>query len=158
MAKPPDKVIIHTDGACRGNPGAGGWGALLHCNGREKTLRGGEQMTTNNRMELRAAIEALNALRRDCRVELYTDSRYLRDGVTEWLAKWKSKNWKTSARKPVKNRDLWEQLDELTARHQITWRWVRAHTGDPGNERADQLARLAIDEIDDIEEIDEVAR
>lgn len=143
----PDPVIIHTDGACRGNPGVGGWGALLSFGEREKTLYGAEPETTNNRMELLAAIEALSALRRACRVELYTDSRYLRDGVMQWMEAWKRKNWKTSQRKPVKNRDLWEQLDRLIGRHDITWHWVKAHAGNTGNERADRLANRAIDEL-----------
>jgi len=143
----PGSVIIHTDGACRGNPGVGGWGALLTFGEREKTLYGAEPRTTNNRMELLAAIEALGALRCACRVELYTDSRYLRDGVMQWMEAWKRKNWKTSHRKPVKNRDLWEQLDRLIGRHDITWHWVKAHAGNAGNERADRLANRAIDEL-----------
>jgi len=142
----PAPVIIHTDGACRGNPGVGGWGALLQFGAREKSLYGGEPDTTNNRMELMAAIEALSALRRACRVEVYTDSRYLRDGVQRWLADWKRKNWRTANRRPVKNRDLWERLDALIGRHDITWHWVKAHAGHAGNERADQLANRAIDE------------
>ena len=140
-------MIIHTDGACRGNPGVGGWGALLTFGEREKTLYGAEPRTTNNRMELLAAIEALSALRQACRVELYTDSRYLRDGVMRWMEAWKRKNWKTSQRKPVKNRDLWERLDRLVGRHDITWHWVKAHAGNAGNERADRLANRAIDEL-----------
>ncbi|MDD9858594.1 MAG: ribonuclease HI [Gammaproteobacteria bacterium] len=143
----PGTVIIHTDGACRGNPGVGGWGALLTFGEREKTLYGAEPRTTNNRMELLAAIEALSALRQACRVELYTDSRYLRDGVMRWMEAWKRKNWKTSQRKPVKNRDLWERLDRLVGRHDITWHWVKAHAGNAGNERADRLANRAIDEL-----------
>lgn len=144
----PPAVIIHTDGACRGNPGVGGWGALLQYGEREKSLYGAEPQTTNNRMELRAAIEALSALNAGaaCRVEVYTDSRYVQDGVQRWLADWKLKNWRTSKRKPVKNRDLWERLDALIGRHDITWHWVKAHAGHPGNERADQLANRAIDE------------
>ncbi|MDD9874389.1 MAG: ribonuclease HI [Gammaproteobacteria bacterium] len=143
----PGTVIIHTDGACRGNPGVGGWGALLTFGEREKTLYGAEPRTTNNRMELLAAIEALSALRQACRVALYTDSRYLRDGVMRWMEAWKRKNWKTSQRKPVKNRDLWERLDRLVGRHDITWHWVKAHAGNAGNERADRLANRAIDEL-----------
>jgi len=139
-------VIIHTDGACRGNPGLGGWGALLQCGEREKSLYGAERETTNNRMELRAAIEGLSALRSARRVEVYTDSRYLRDGVQQWMADWKRKNWRTAKRKPVKNRDLWERLDALIGAHDITWHWVKAHAGHPGNERADALANRAIDE------------
>lgn len=142
-----DKVIIYTDGACRGNPGPGGWGVLLLFGDHEKTLYGSEQKTTNNRMELKAAIEALKALRRGCRIELYTDSQYLRNGVLQWMDNWKRKDWKTANRKPVKNRDLWEALDDLLGRHEISWHWVRGHTGDAGNERADQLANQAIDEL-----------
>lgn len=140
-------VVIYTDGACRGNPGAGGWGALLCYGDSTKTLYGAEPQTTNNRMELQAAIEALSALRRGCRVELYTDSRYVRDGVVKWMDNWKRKNWKTAAKKPVKNRDLWERLDALTGKHEIDWRWVKGHAGNPGNERADALANRAIDEL-----------
>ena len=142
-----DKVVIHTDGACRGNPGPGGWGALLRFGAHKKEIYGAENDTTNNRMELKAAIESLAALRRSCAVELHTDSQYLRLGVTEWMTKWKAKNWRTSARKPVKNRDLWEALDGLQTRHDITWRWVKGHAGNPGNEAADALANRAIDEL-----------
>ena len=141
------KVIIHTDGACRGNPGPGGWGALLQFGEHERALCGGERLTTNNRMELRAAIESLRALRRACRVDLYTDSQYLQNGILHWLAKWKTGNWRNSQRKPVKNRDLWETLDALQHKHQITWHWVKGHAGDYGNERADQLANRGIDEM-----------
>ncbi len=140
-----DSVIIHTDGACRGNPGPGGWGVVLNYRGNQKTLSGFEPDTTNNRMELTAVIEALRALKRDCAVELITDSKYVMDGINEWLANWKRNGWKTAARKPVKNSDLWQQLDEATARHDLTWRWVKGHSGDPGNELADQLANQAID-------------
>ena len=143
----PNTVVIYTDGACRGNPGPGGWGALLRFGAEEKSLYGGERETTNNRMELKAAIEALRALRRRCRVELHTDSRYLRDGVQQWMKKWKQKNWKTANRKPVKNRDLWETLDDLLDHHDITWHWVKGHAGNPGNERADWLANRGIDEL-----------
>ncbi len=143
----PDKVIIYTDGACRGNPGPGGWGALLRFGAHDKSLYGAERHTTNNRMELQAAIEALSALRRRCRVELHTDSQYLRYGVLKWMENWKLKNWKTSERKPVKNRDLWEALDALIGEHHITWRWVKGHAGNPGNEYADLLANRAIDEL-----------
>jgi len=137
-------VTIHTDGACSGNPGPGGWGALLEWNGHEKELSGGEDQTTNNRMELRAAIEALNALKKPSRVVLVTDSVYVRDGITKWLKGWKAKGWKTAAKKPVKNEDLWRALDEAAARHDIDWRWVKGHAGDEGNERADALARAGI--------------
>lgn len=142
-----DKVIIYTDGACRGNPGPGGWGVVLQFGAHEKFLNGAHGDTTNNRMELQAAIEALNALKHRCRVELHTDSKYVKDGVQKWLAAWKRKNWKTAARKPVKNRDLWEMLDALLGKHDITWRWVKGHAGNPGNECADRLANRAIDEL-----------
>ena len=138
-------VTIYTDGACRGNPGPGGWGVLLQAAGHERSLSGGAIETTNNRMELTAAIEALRALRRPCDVDLYTDSVYVRDGITRWLAGWKSRGWKTAARKPVKNQDLWEALDALTAQHSIRWHWVRGHAGDPGNEAADALANAGLD-------------
>jgi ribonuclease HI len=134
-------IEIHTDGACSGNPGPGGWGALLSWNGLTKELKGGEAQTTNNRMEMTAAIRALESLKRESRVDLYTDSTYVRDGILGWLAKWKKNGWKTAARKPVKNEDLWRALDEATARHDISWHWVKGHDGNPGNERADELAR-----------------
>ena len=134
-------VQIWTDGACSGNPGPGGWGVLMTFRDEEKELSGGEFETTNNRMELTAAIEALRALKRPCRVDLHTDSQYVRGGITEWLENWKRRNWRTAAKKPVKNDDLWRQLDEETQRHDITWHWVKGHAGDPGNERADELAR-----------------
>ncbi|HET7649245.1 MAG TPA: ribonuclease HI [Gammaproteobacteria bacterium] len=140
-------VTIYTDGACRGNPGPGGWGVLLQSGGREKTLKGAEALTTNNRMELTAAVRALNALTRACDVALYTDSEYVRRGISEWLPSWKVRGWKTADRKPVKNIDLWQALDQAAARHQVSWHWVRGHTGHPGNERADQLANEAIDEL-----------
>ncbi|MDJ0777454.1 MAG: ribonuclease HI [Gammaproteobacteria bacterium] len=140
-----DSVTIHTDGACRGNPGPGGWGAVLHYRGNQKTIQGFEPQTTNNRMELTAVIEALRLLKRGCEVELVTDSKYVMTGINEWLANWKRNGWKTAARKPVKNSDLWQQLEAETARHHLTWRWVRGHSGDPGNELADQLANQAID-------------
>jgi ribonuclease HI len=140
-------VAIFTDGACRGNPGPGGWGALLRFNGTEKELYGAEPMTTNNRMELMAAISALASLKRPCRVNVTTDSKYVLQGITEWLAGWKRKNWKTASKQPVKNVDLWQELDRLASQHQIEWHWVRGHTGHPENERADQLANLAIDEL-----------
>jgi ribonuclease HI len=134
-------VVIYTDGACRGNPGPGGWGAILTMGEREREISGGELATTNNRMELMAAIQALEALTRPCRVELHTDSQYVRTGVTEWLAGWKARGWKTAAKAPVKNEDLWRRLDEARARHTVDWRWVKGHNGHPMNERADALAR-----------------
>ena len=134
-------VEIWTDGACSGNPGPGGWGAILRYGASEKDLCGGEALTTNNRMELTAAISALEALKRPSAVELHTDSQYLRDGVMAWMVNWKRNGWRTRDRKPVKNDDLWRRLDEATERHEIDWRWVRGHAGDPMNERADELAR-----------------
>ncbi len=133
-------VIVYTDGACSGNPGPGGWGALMIYGKEEKEISGGEFDTTNNRMELTAAIVALRALKRSCKVELHTDSKYLKDGVEKWLEGWKAKGWKTAAKKPVKNRDLWEALDAEIQSHDIIWKWVKGHAGDPGNERADELA------------------
>ncbi|MCX7892630.1 MAG: ribonuclease HI [Burkholderiales bacterium] len=133
-------VRIYTDGACKGNPGPGGWGALLRYGAHERELFGGERETTNNRMELTAVIRALESLKRTCRVELYTDSQYVRNGITTWLADWKRRGWKTADRKPVKNQDLWKRLDELAAAHEIHWHWVRGHAGHPENERADALA------------------
>ena len=135
------RVTIWTDGACSGNPGPGGWGAVLRYGGHEKDLKGGEALTTNNRMELTAAIEALESLNRPCEVILHTDSQYLRGGVTEWIATWKSNGWRTASRKPVKNEDLWRRLDAAAERHAIEWRWVKGHAGDELNERADKLAR-----------------
>lgn len=140
-------VEIYTDGACRGNPGPGGWGAILRFGEREKELKGAEPLTTNNRMELMAAIQALAALKRPCEVVLYTDSQYLRKGILEWLAQWKRRDWRTSDRKPVKNIDLWQALEREIARHRIDWRWVKGHAGNVGNERADRLANQAIDEL-----------
>ncbi len=137
-------VIIYTDGACSGNPGPGGWGAILMSKGREREIMGGEAHTTNNRMELTAAIRALEALNRPCTVELHTDSQYVRQGITEWLAGWKARGWRTADKKPVKNEDLWRELDAARARHQVTWRWVKGHAGDPLNERADALARAGL--------------
>ena len=137
-------VEIFTDGACSGNPGPGGWGAVLRYRGVEKELAGGETPTTNNRMELMAAIAALEALTRPCRVSLYTDSRYLRDGITRWLPAWKGRGWRTADKKPVKNLDLWQRLEAAAARHEIEWHWVRGHAGHPENERADALARAAV--------------
>ncbi|MEO0438844.1 MAG: ribonuclease HI [Pseudomonadota bacterium] len=140
------EVTLYTDGACRGNPGPGGWGAILTFAGREKELFGGEDPTTNNRMELTAAIEGLAALAEPCQVELFTDSTYVMKGITEWLASWKKRGWKTSAKKPVANADLWQLLEEQNTRHQVQWRWVKGHSGNPGNERADLLANRGIDE------------
>jgi ribonuclease HI len=140
-------VQIWTDGACRGNPGPGGWGALLRFGVHEKELHGGEAETTNNRMELLAAIRALESLTRPCEVVLTTDSEYLRRGITEWIDNWKRRGWMTANKKPVLNRDLWERLDLAVAQHRIDWRWVRGHTGHPENERADALANRAIDEL-----------
>jgi ribonuclease HI len=140
-------VEIYTDGACRGNPGPGGWGALLIRGKHRKTLHGGEADTTNNRMELKAAIEALNALKGPSDVRLYTDSKYVLEGINQWMPNWKKRGWKTANRKPVKNKDLWCELDEAIARHKIDWQWVRGHTGVPGNEKADELANLGIDEL-----------
>ncbi|KTD18485.1 ribonuclease HI [Legionella lansingensis] len=140
-------IEIYTDGACKGNPGPGGWGALLRYNGHEKTIYGAEPQTTNNRMELTAAIKALEALKRPCEVDLFTDSQYLRQGMTTWLAQWKKSGWRNSKREPVKNADLWQQLDALTSQHKIHWHWVRGHTGHPENERADALANKAILEL-----------
>lgn len=142
-----DRVYIYTDGACRGNPGPGGWGAVLRYRGHERELYGGEDETTNNRMELTAAIRALQTLQRPCRVELVTDSTYVKQGVTEWLPGWKRRNWRSASGQPVKNRDLWEALDAEAGRHSIEWYWVRGHSGHPENERADQLANAGIDEL-----------
>lgn len=140
-------VELYTDGACRGNPGVGGWGVVMRYNGHEKELYGAEAETTNNRMELQAAIAGLRALTRACRVQLTTDSKYVRDGVTQWLARWQQNGWKTANRKPVKNQDLWEQLAVEIGRHEISWEWVKGHSGHPENERADGLANRAIDEL-----------
>ena len=142
-----DKVVIFTDGACRGNPGNGGWGALLRYGDRERELYGAEHDTTNNRMELMAAIQALEALKRACDVVLSTDSEYLRRGITEWLPQWKRRGWKTADKKPVKNQDLWERLERAAQPHRVQWEWVRGHSGHPENERADRLANRAIDEM-----------
>ena len=141
-----NQVVIYTDGACKGNPGPGGWGVLLRSAGAEKELWGGQAETTNNRMELQAVIEALAALKRPCRVTLYLDSEYVRKGITEWLPGWKARGWKTAAKQPVKNEDLWKRLDGLvqSGGHVIDWRWVRGHAGDPGNERADALANRGV--------------
>ncbi len=140
-------VEVYTDGACRGNPGPGGWGVLLRYGGTEKELYGGEAETTNNRMELMAAIQALENLKRDCKVSLTTDSEYVRKGITEWMANWKKRGWKTASKQPVKNKDLWQRLDKAATQHQVEWHWVRGHTGHPENERADQLANKGIDEL-----------
>ncbi len=140
-------VTIYTDGACSGNPGPGGWGAFISWNGHEKDLNGGEADTTNNRMELMAAIQALETLKQPCQVELYTDSTYVMKGMTEWLKGWKAKNWKTASKKPVKNKDLWQRFDDAIQRHTVNFHWVKGHAGDPGNERADQLAREGIELI-----------
>jgi ribonuclease HI len=134
-------VIIHTDGACSGNPGPGGWGAILDYNGSRKELFGGAANTTNNRMEIQAAVEALNALKRACTVEMHVDSQYVKDGITKWIHGWKKNGWKTAAKKPVKNVELWQALDEAIKRHTISWHWVKGHDGHPDNERADELAR-----------------
>lgn len=139
-----EQVDIYTDGACSGNPGPGGWGALLRYNETEKTLSGGEADTTNNRMEMMAVIQALESLKRSCKVKVCTDSRYVMDGMQSWLAGWKKNGWRTAARKPVKNADLWQRLDTACARHTITWEWVKGHSGHPDNERVDELARDAI--------------
>ncbi len=137
-------VTIYTDGACKGNPGPGGWGAWLSTGEHEKELYGGEAQTTNNRMELTAVIEALASLKRSCEVTIYTDSEYVRKGITEWIHGWKQRGWKTADRKPVKNADLWQRLDALRLLHQVDWRWVKGHAGDPGNERADALANRGV--------------
>jgi len=135
------QVIIHTDGACSGNPGPGGWGAILQSGGKARELKGGELATTNNRMELMAAIQALEALTRDCKVELHTDSTYVMKGISEWIHNWKQRGWLTADKKPVKNDDLWKRLDTARLRHEVAWRWVKGHAGHELNERADQLAR-----------------
>lgn len=142
-----NKVVIYTDGACRGNPGPGGWGVSLRYNGQSKNLSGAEAETTNNRMELMAAIVALETLTRSCKVEIFTDSKYVLNGVTSWMHDWKKRGWKTAAKKPVKNVELWQRLDAATNAHQIEWSWVKGHSGDEGNEAADALANQAIDEM-----------
>ena len=138
-------VEAFTDGACRGNPGPGGWGVVLKAGGQVKELSGGEPATTNNRMELKAAIEALTALKKPCRVALYTDSVYVRSGITEWLPRWRARGWRTADKKPVKNQDLWEALSAVAANHEVSWHWIKGHSGHPENERADELANLGID-------------
>ena len=140
-------VIIHTDGACKGNPGPGGWGAILQAGGKCKEISGGEPLTTNNRMELTAAIMALEALTRPCEVDLHTDSKYVMDGITGWIHGWKARGWKTADKKPVKNDDLWKRLDAAHARHEVKWHWVKGHAGHELNERADQLANRGIAEM-----------
>jgi ribonuclease HI len=141
------EVVIYTDGACSGNPGPGGWGVVLRWNGTQKELHGGDAQTTNNRMELMAAIQALEALNRPSRVQLHTDSTYLLNGITKWIAAWQRNGWRTSARKPVKNEDLWRRLVEAMNGHEVRWLWVKGHAGEEGNERADALARLGIEEL-----------
>jgi len=143
-------VVIYTDGACKGNPGPGGWGALLkYPNGNAiKELYDGENDTTNNRMELTAAIMALEALRETCNVQLFTDSKYVQNGIQTWMKDWLKRDWKTAAKKPVKNKDLWQELDKLSQKHHIVWHWVKGHSGDPGNERADQLANMGIEKLE----------
>ena len=141
------KVQVYTDGACRGNPGPGGWGALLRYNDTEKELYGAERATTNNRMELMAAIQALESLKRPCEVSLTTDSQYVRKGITEWIDNWKRRGWKTADKKPVKNQDLWQRLELATHKHKIHWKWIKGHSGHAENERADALANKAVDEL-----------
>lgn len=145
MTKPT--VEIWTDGACKGNPGVGGWGALLKYGAHEKEIYGGAPDTTNNRMELQAVIEALSHLNRSCRVQLHTDSQYVQKGMTEWLVGWKQRGWRTANKRPVKNADLWQKLDILSSQHELTWHWVRGHAGDPGNERADALANKGVESV-----------
>ena len=143
-----DKIIeIFTDGACRGNPGPGGWGALLRYDGTEKELYGGEADTTNNRMELMAAIQALESLTQRCEVQLTTDSEYVKNGITQWIVNWKKRGWRTASKKPVKNTDLWQRLDKAASEHNVSWHWVRGHTGHAENERADELANRGVDEL-----------
>lgn len=142
-----DKVLIYTDGACRGNPGPGGWGAILSKGVHEKELYGAERDTTNNRMELMAAIRGLEALKRPCEVTLVTDSVYLKKGITEWLPQWHRRGWKTAGRKPVKNIDLWQRLEQALDGHRLHWKWIKGHSGHPENERADRLANRAVDEL-----------
>jgi ribonuclease HI len=142
-----DSVVVYTDGACKGNPGRGGWGALLRWKEHEKEIFGGERDTTNNRMELTAVIQALSALKSRCRVAVYTDSEYVRNGITTWIHGWKQRGWRTADKKPVKNVELWQRLEALAAQHDVQWHWVRGHDGDPGNERADALANRGADSV-----------
>ena len=142
-----ERVELYTDGACRGNPGPGGWGTVLRFDGNEKELFGGEKKTTNNRIELMAVIRGLQALKRRCAVDVTTDSQYVKNGITQWIHNWKRNGWRTAAKKPVKNDDLWRQLDEAVARHDVSWHWVKGHSGHPENERADALANRGIDEL-----------
>ena len=139
-----EPVVVYTDGACKGNPGPGGWGALLRWGMHEKELFGGEAQTTNNRMELTAVIEELSSLKQRCEVAVYTDSEYVRNGITTWIHNWKLRGWRTADKKPVKNVELWQRLDALASNHDVRWHWVRGHNGDPGNERADELANLGV--------------
>ena len=145
--KPDERVVIYTDGACKGNPGPGGWGAWLRWGGHEKELFGGDPATTNNRMELTAVIESLALLKRRTAVALYTDSEYVKNGITRWIHNWKQRGWRTADNKPVKNIELWQRLDALVSAHDVQWHWVRGHTGDPGNERADALANRGVDAL-----------
>jgi ribonuclease HI len=142
-----DSVVAYTDGACKGNPGRGGWGVLLRWKGHEKELFGGERVTTNNRMELTAVIEALSALKSRCGVAIYTDSEYVKNGITTWIHGWKQRGWRTADKKPVKNVDLWQRLEALAAQHDVQWHWVRGHDGNPDNERADALANRGVDSL-----------
>jgi ribonuclease HI len=142
-----NEVVIYTDGACKGNPGPGGWGCWLSASGKERELFGGATQTTNNRMELTAVIQALTTLKRRCKVVLYTDSEYVRNGITSWIHGWKKRGWLTADKKPVKNVELWQELEAQSLRHEIDWRWVRGHAGDPGNERADQLANRGVESV-----------
>ena len=143
------RVALYTDGACKGNPGAGGWGVVLEYGEHRKELFGGDVETTNNRMELMAAIAGLSALKSRCVVDLYTDSVYVKDGITKWLSNWKSNGWRTAAKKPVANQDLWKQLDQAVSNHEVNWHWVKGHSGDPGNERADELANQGVSSVCD---------
>ncbi len=142
-----DEVVIYSDGACKGNPGPGGWGALMQAGGHEKELWGGERATTNNRMELTAVIEALATLKRPCKVAVYTDSEYVKNGITTWIHGWKKRGWLTADKKPVKNVELWQRLEALAGGHQVSWHWVRGHNGHPGNERADALANRGVESV-----------
>lgn len=147
MSENLPEVLVYTDGACRGNPGPGGWGVWLRSGTHEKELFGGERLTTNNRMELTAVIEALAALKQRCKVVIYTDSQYVRQGITTWIHNWKQRGWRTADKQPVKNVELWQRLDVLNAAHDVSWRWVKGHAGDPGNERADALANRGADSV-----------